>query len=366
MKARFVLIIGLFIFASAVAVGSETTLGGLQGSLSNQAIQPAGTTPQPEGETFTIENANFVVLRGAPKLDSPAVATVDATEKLKVLERLDGWVKVSSSKGTGYMRYHYLKDPAKKTATVASPAASASAPALAPSAAAPAGVNAPVVSTGSGVASGVAGPVVNSTGNYALPGVTNGPAYGNTFSAPGVSGPVVHTMGNPGPGTDSTNITKQFEATNNAGATNVSTSPTRISDDSNAGSGRFGGRPVKGGPITSEYGPRNLYGTFHHGIDIGVPTGTPVVAVGDGKVVKRGYDPGGGNYVDVKYDNGYSARCYHLRDVTVGIGDRVSQGATIAHTNNTGAYTTGAHLHFEIRNPKGDYVNPRSVPGLSF
>jgi uncharacterized protein YraI len=128
----------------------------------------------------------------------------------------------------------------------------------------------------------------------------------------------------------------------------------------------FGGRPVSGGPVTSEFGPRQLYGNFHYGIDIGVPTGTPAFSLGSGTVSAVGWDNGGGRYVDVKYSNGYKSRYYHLKDVTVSQGQKVNRGQLIAHTNNTGAYTTGPHIHCEITNPSGTKVNPRTVPGLKF
>ena len=131
-----------------------------------------------------------------------------------------------------------------------------------------------------------------------------------------------------------------------------------------SGGAGFGGRPVAGGPVTSEYGPRNLYGTFHYGIDIGVPTGTPLKAIGAGKVVSTGWDYGGGRTIVIKYDNGYTSTYCHCQNATVNPGDRVGQGQQVGHTNNTGAYTTGPHLHFAIKTPSGANINPRNVPGV--
>jgi len=133
-----------------------------------------------------------------------------------------------------------------------------------------------------------------------------------------------------------------------------------------SGTGGFGGRPVAGGPITSEYGPRELYGNFHHGIDIGVGTGTPAVALGGGTVVGAGWDYGGGNTLTIKYDNGYTSVYCHMQKFDVQVGQRVEQGQQVATTNNTGAYTTGPHLHCGLKGPDGQYMNPRDVPGLSF
>jgi uncharacterized protein YgiM (DUF1202 family) len=132
----------------------------------------------------------------------------------------------------------------------------------------------------------------------------------------------------------------------------------------NPGAG-FGGRPVDGGRITSDYGPRNLFGNnFHHGIDFGVSTGTPLKALGPGTVVSTAYDYGGGKGITIRYDNGYTSVYYHCRDASVSVGQRVSAGQTVGHSNNTGAWTTGPHLHFAMKNSAGQLVNPRSVPGV--
>ncbi len=146
-----------------------------------------------------------------------------------------------------------------------------------------------------------------------------------------------------------------------AGAT--PSTPAAGSTPASGGSG-FGGRPVAGGPVTSEFGPRNLYGNYHYGIDIGVPTGTPLKSLGAGRVVSTGWDYGGGRTIVIKYDNGYTSTYCHCKDATVNAGDRVGQGQQVGHTNNTGAYTTGPHLHFAITNPGGTKINPRHAPGV--
>jgi murein DD-endopeptidase MepM/ murein hydrolase activator NlpD len=112
--------------------------------------------------------------------------------------------------------------------------------------------------------------------------------------------------------------------------------------------------------ISSEYGPRNLYGTFHYGIDIPVCTGTRVNSMANGTVTAVGYEPGGGNYVKVKYDNGYETFYCHLQNATVKVGQRVKAGEQVAVSDNTGQYTTGAHLHMEVR-INGNRVDPRTV-----
>jgi murein DD-endopeptidase MepM/ murein hydrolase activator NlpD len=129
--------------------------------------------------------------------------------------------------------------------------------------------------------------------------------------------------------------------------------------------GDFGCRPVKGGRITSRYGPRKIFGQkFHHGIDISVPNGTKAYAIGDGVVTKVGYNAGGGRFMDIKYSNGYTSRYYHLKSTVPKKGARVKMGDLVAYTNNTGSWTTGPHLHFEFRNPSGKMVDPEKIPGM--
>jgi len=53
----------------------------------------------------------------------------------------------------------------------------------------------------------------------------------------------------------------------------------------------------------------------------------------------------------------------HLKSYSVSVGQRVGKGQEIARSDNTGQWTTGAHLHLAMKK-NGSYVNPRSVPGL--
>ena len=130
--------------------------------------------------------------------------------------------------------------------------------------------------------------------------------------------------------------------------------------------GSFGAAPCSPMPsrTSSEYGPRDLFGhSYHYGIDLPVPTGTRLNALGNGVVIAAGYESGGGRFVKVRYDNGYESFMCHLQSYSVSVGQRVSNGQEIARSDNTGEWTTGAHLHLAIKK-NGSYVNPRSVPGL--
>ena len=128
-------------------------------------------------------------------------------------------------------------------------------------------------------------------------------------------------------------------------------------------------KPVEG-KITSEFGYRTLpvkgASTNHSGIDIGVPIGTPIKAIADGKVIAanggmRGY--GNGIFIDHGIINKKRivSEYGHLSCFLVKTGDKVKQGQIIAKSGNTGI-SSGPHLHITIRennipvNPK-KYIN---------
>ncbi len=100
----------------------------------------------------------------------------------------------------------------------------------------------------------------------------------------------------------------------------------------------------------------------HHGIDYAAATGTPVYTVGDGTVVKKGYQKrGGGNYITIKHNGTYSTTYMHLNGYARGIkiGNHVVQGELIGYVGATGL-ATGPHLDFRFyRN--GKPINPLKV-----
>lgn len=115
-------------------------------------------------------------------------------------------------------------------------------------------------------------------------------------------------------------------------------------------SGTFGWPVPYTTAITSYYGYR--WGTIHTGIDIsdsGID-GQEIVASDAGTVEWAGYDDSGyGNYVIIDHGNGYKTLYGHCSSLAVSAGESVSKGETIAYVGSTGD-STGAHLHFEIRN----------------
>lgn len=106
----------------------------------------------------------------------------------------------------------------------------------------------------------------------------------------------------------------------------------------------------------------------HMGVDYGAPTGTPVKAVGDGVVTKRGWGGGYGNQIIVKHVAGLESMYSHLSGYARGLrqGQKVRQGQVIGFVGSTGL-ATGPHLDFRLRqngkfiNPT-QAVNPRSAP----
>lgn len=111
--------------------------------------------------------------------------------------------------------------------------------------------------------------------------------------------------------------------------------------------------PVSG-PITSPFGPR--WGSFHPGIDIGVPTGTPIHAAAAGTVLWCGWEEGYGNLVVIDHHNGLATAYGHQSRILVSCDENVAQGQTIGLSGCTG-FCTGPHLHFEVR-VEGKPVDP--------
>lgn len=127
--------------------------------------------------------------------------------------------------------------------------------------------------------------------------------------------------------------------------------------------------PVKGYRINSAFGLRKLTieakARAHKGVDIAAPKGTGVYTTAEGRVVRAGFQAGGyGNFIEVKHPNGMSSVYGHLSRIDVHSGQEVAPGERIGLVGSTG-YSTGPHLHFEVRR-NGGQVNPAKVVGQSF
>jgi murein DD-endopeptidase MepM/ murein hydrolase activator NlpD len=111
--------------------------------------------------------------------------------------------------------------------------------------------------------------------------------------------------------------------------------------------------PVNG-PVVSPFGMR--WGRLHAGIDIAVPSGTPIHAADSGRVVLMGYVGGYGNYTCIQHTASFSTCYAHQQSFATSMGANVSQGQVIGYTDCTG-HCFGPHLHFETR-VNGAAVDP--------
>jgi hypothetical protein len=124
--------------------------------------------------------------------------------------------------------------------------------------------------------------------------------------------------------------------------------------------------------ITSSFGDRRLYvyadsqtqATIHAGVDLAAPTGTPVEASGDGRVVLATERLLTGNTVVIEHLPGIYALYYHLDTIDVAPGELVT-GKTVIGTVGASGLATGPHLHWEFR-VGGVSVNPFEMMKISF
>jgi murein DD-endopeptidase MepM/ murein hydrolase activator NlpD len=118
--------------------------------------------------------------------------------------------------------------------------------------------------------------------------------------------------------------------------------------------------PVAIGWRSSGFGQRSDPFTgaraFHEGLDFVAEAGTPVVAAAAGVVAASELQSEYGNIIEVDHGNGLTTRYAHLSKRLVNVGDVVFKGHQIAEVGSTGR-STGAHLHFEVRN-QGQAVDP--------
>jgi murein DD-endopeptidase MepM/ murein hydrolase activator NlpD len=97
----------------------------------------------------------------------------------------------------------------------------------------------------------------------------------------------------------------------------------------------------------------------HRGVDYAGKVGTPVMAAGDGKVIKSAYDKYNGHHVFVQHGESYTTKYLHFTKRAVKYGDSVKQGQTIGYLGSTGL-ASGPHLHYEFL-VNGVHRNPRTV-----
>ena len=108
--------------------------------------------------------------------------------------------------------------------------------------------------------------------------------------------------------------------------------------------------PINGARLSSAFGmrkhPIDGFNKMHRGTDFAAPTGTPIMASGNGVIKKAGWCGGGGNCIIIKHNSTYQTVYAHMSKFAKGIrqGTRVKQGQTIGYVGSTGK-STGPHLH---------------------
>ncbi len=123
--------------------------------------------------------------------------------------------------------------------------------------------------------------------------------------------------------------------------------------------------PINGARLSSRFGRRKHpvlgYTHVHKGMDFAAPTGTPVLAAGDGVVVSRKRAGGYGNYLRIRHNSTYDTAYAHLSKFArnVRVGTRVKQGQVVAYVGTTGR-STGPHLHYEVLK-NGKQINPMNI-----
>ena len=123
--------------------------------------------------------------------------------------------------------------------------------------------------------------------------------------------------------------------------------------------------PINGARLSSSFGMRKHpilgFNKMHRGTDFAAPEGTPIMASGDGKIVRARWCVGGGNCIKIKHNSTYSTVYAHLSKFAriAKEGNRVRQGQIIGYVGSTGM-STGPHLHYEVIE-NGKKVNSQTL-----
>ena len=111
--------------------------------------------------------------------------------------------------------------------------------------------------------------------------------------------------------------------------------------------------PINGSRLSSSFGmrkhPIDGFNKMHRGTDFAAPLGTPIMASGNGVIVRARWCGGGGNCIKIKHNSTYQTVYAHMSKFAIGIkeGVRVKQGQIIGYVGSTGK-STGPHLHYEV------------------
>lgn len=128
--------------------------------------------------------------------------------------------------------------------------------------------------------------------------------------------------------------------------------------------------PLKFSRISSKFSNSRFHPVLkifrpHNGVDYAAPIGTPIFAIGDGTVLAKGYEAGGGNYIRIRHNSVYTTVYMHLSKFESGLsaGKFVRQGEVIGYVGKTGL-ATGPHLDFRVYK-NGAPVNPLTIESPS-
>ena len=163
---------------------------------------------------------------------------------------------------------------------------------------------------------------------------------------------------------------KNDSGSSNSGSSNSGSSNSGSSSGNNTGSNTGSNtgtsttvtwlRPCSYIMVSSPFGRRESptagASTYHQGIDLAAPAGTPIYATRTGVVTIATYSNSAGWYVSINHGDGYSSIYMHMTSYVVSSGQAVSAGQLIGYVGSTGI-STGPHLHFGIAK-NGRYVNP--------
>ncbi|NBN66041.1 peptidoglycan DD-metalloendopeptidase family protein [Microvirga tunisiensis] len=124
-------------------------------------------------------------------------------------------------------------------------------------------------------------------------------------------------------------------------------------------------KPLSGGVFRSGFGmrrhPIHGFAKMHTGVDWSASRGVPIMAAGNGTVIKSEWVSGYGKRVEIRHANGYVTTYSHMNDFAKGIveGTRVTQGQIIGYIGSTGL-STGPHLHYEVL-VNNNFVDPMRI-----
>lgn len=124
-------------------------------------------------------------------------------------------------------------------------------------------------------------------------------------------------------------------------------------------------KPIVEGEMTSPFGMRYHpilhYARMHTGVDWAAPIGTPILAAGNGVIIKSGWDSGYGRRIEIQHANGYVTTYNHMSAFGRGMneGAHVRQGHVIGYLGQSGL-ATGPHLHYEVI-INNNFVDPMAI-----